>query len=378
MHSEKQGKLLLAIAGLNLAAAIVLLLTGNLPAAGLPLIIVFTAGAIAVRSFENYRVFAFTLWVFAIVVAAMFYPQYVRNVGGFDTQAWIVPFVQLIMFGMGTALTVGDFAEVLKEPRSVLAGIIGQFAIMPLVAVSITILLDFPPEVAAGIILVGSVPGGVASNVMTFIARGNLALSVTLTSCATVLAPLLTPFLMTTLAGQFVPISFVTMMGSIFEMVVLPIGAALLLNALLRGRRTALHQHMPAISMVLLVLVVGFITAAGRENLLVIGPLLIIAVILHSTAGYTIGYTLGRIVRLDEASCRTIAIEVGMQNGGLAGGLATEMGRAATMGLAPAVFSSWQNISGSVLASWWRGRPASPGPAEPEEASIAVPASVRG
>ena len=357
MDLERRGRLLFAVAGLGLAAAAILTLTGNLPLAGLPLTIAFTAIALGVRCFESYRVFAFTFWVFAIVAAAMFYPDYVRNVGGYDTSGWIVPFVQLIMFGMGTALTLGDFGEVLKAPRAVAVGAVAQFAIMPFVAVGITLLFGFPPEVAAGIILVGSVPGGVASNVMTFIARGNLALSVTLTSCSTLLAPLLTPFLMTRLAGQMVPISFVSMMMSIINMVILPIGAALLLNFLLRGRRIFLHKYMPAISMVLLVLVVGFITAAGRDNLLVIGPLLIVAVIMHSTAGYTLGYFGGRAARLDEASCRTLAIEVGMQNGGLAGGLATEMGRAATMGLAPAVFSSWQNISGSVLASWWRGRP---------------------
>ncbi len=357
MDLERRGRLLFGIAGIAFAAAVILTLTGNLPLAGLPLIIAFTALALGVRCFEAYRVFAFTFWVFAIVSAAMFYPAYVRNVAGYDTSAWIVPFVQLIMFGMGTALSLKDFGGVLKQPRSVVVGAIAQFTIMPFVAVGITLLFGFPPEIAAGIILVGSVPGGVASNVMAFIAKGNLALSVTLTACSTLLAPLLTPLLMTRLAGQMVPISFMSMMVSIFEMVVLPIGAALLLNFLLRGRRTALHEHMPAVSMVLLVLVVGFITAAGRDNLLVIGPLLIVAVIMHSTLGYLLGYSLGRVVRLDEASCRTLAIEVGMQNGGLAGGLATEMGRAATMGLAPAVFSSWQNISGSVLASWWRGRP---------------------
>lgn len=366
MQAEKQGKPLFALSALGFVAAIVLLLMGSYRAGGLALMVGFVAAAIAVRSTEKYRVFGFTLWIFSIVTAAMFFPEYVRNVGPYNTSAWIVPFVQLIMFGMGTALSASDFAAVLKQPGSVLAGIIGQFTIMPFVAVAITKLFGFPPEVAAGIILIGSVPGGVASNVICFIARGNLALSVTLTSCSTLLAPIITPFLMTWLAGQHVPISFSSMMVSILQMVVMPIGAALLLNLVLRGRQTALHRAMPTISMIMLVLVVGFITAAGRDNLLDIGPLLILAVILHSTGGYTIGYWLGRLLRQDEASCRTIAIEVGMQNGGLAGGIAAEMGRAATMGLAPAVFSSWQNISGSVLASWWRNRPVTDGSAPPE------------
>lgn len=366
MQAEKQGKPLFALSALGFVAAIVLLLMGSYRAGGLALILGFVAAAIAVRSTEKYRVFGFTLWIFAIVAAAMFYPDYVRNVGPYDTSTWIVPFVQLIMFGMGTALSAKDFGEVLREPRSVLVGMVAQFTIMPFVAVAITTALRLPPEIAAGVILVGSVPGGVASNVICFIARGNLALSVTLTACSTLMAPIMTPFLMTWLAGESVPMSFGSMMMSIIQMVVIPIGAALLLNVALRGRQTALHRAMPSISMILLVLVVGFITAAGRDNLMVIGPLLILAVILHSTGGYVIGYWFGRAVRLDEASCRTIAIEVGLQNGGLAGGLATQMGQAATTGLAPAVFSSWQNISGSVLASWWRSRPVKDGSSPPE------------
>jgi BASS family bile acid:Na+ symporter len=325
--------------------------------AGLAIVLAVLFLALAAWSHDTYRQFSFTVWVFVAVAAAMFYPQYLREIGGQNTQSWIVPIVQIIMFCMGTTLKLTDFGRVARQPRGVLIGVISQFMMMPFIAFGLAVAFRFPAEVAAGIVLVGSAPSGVASNVMTFIAKGNLALSVTLTAFATLLAPVMTPLLMKSLAGQFVTISFYSMMMSIFNMVLLPIGAALLLTWFLRGRAAWLLRPMPFISMAMLIFVLAFITAAGRDNLLAIGPLLMLTVLIHNGLGYLLGYRFARLAKLDERSSRTVAIEVGMQNGGLAAGLAVEMGRAATMGLAPAVFSSWQNVSGSILANWWRSRP---------------------
>lgn len=192
---------------------------------------------------------------------------------------------------------------------------------------------------------------------MSFIARANLGLSITLTEVATLLSPLLTPALMRGLAGAYVPIDFWGMMWSISKIVILPVAAGLWLNHLLRGHKKWLDRIFPVISMLGIVVIIAIITASGRDALLEIGFLLIGIVMLHNTSGYLLGYWLCRAVGLDRASCRAIAFEVGMQNSGLASGIALEMGRVATMGLAPAVFGPWMNISGSMLAGWWKSRP---------------------
>jgi len=261
------------------------------------------------------------------------------------------------MFGMGTAMSLKDFKGVIKMPKGVLVGIICQFTIMPCVGFSLAYLFNFPPEIAAGIILVGSSPSGLASNVMAYISNANLALSLTLTAVATLLAPVFTPFLMQLLANELVPIDFLAMLWSIVKIVILPIIAGLLFNRFAHGRFIWLDKAMPVVSMAGIAIIITIITAAGRDALLAIGLALVLAVILHNTAGYFFGYWGSRLVGLDQKSARTVAFEVGMQNAGLASGIALEMGRVATMGLAPAVFGPMMNISGSSLATWWRGRP---------------------
>jgi len=189
---------------------------------------------------------------------------------------------------------------------------------------------------------------------MAYIAGANLALSVTLTAVATLLAPVMTPFLMEMLAGQFVPIDFVEMMWSIIEMVIVPVVLGLLFNRYFHGKAQWLDDIMPVISMTAITVIIAIITAAGRDDLLAIGALLVAAAIVHNAAGYVFGYWGCRLLGMDETDCRTISIEVGMQNGGLASGIAMEMGKVATVGLAPAVFGPWMNITGSGLANWWR------------------------
>jgi BASS family bile acid:Na+ symporter len=217
--------------------------------------------------------------------------------------------------------------------------------------------MDFPPEIAAGIVLIGSSPSGVSSNIITYLAKGNLALSITLTSFTTVLAPILTPLLMKLLAGQFIPIDFSQMMLSIVKMIFLPIVAGMIFNRVFRGRAGWLYKFMPVVAMAANVVIIGVIVAAGRDSLIEIGLLLLLAAIVHNASGYLLGYWGCRIFKMNKIDSRTIAIEVGMQNGGMAAGIASAMGKAATLGLFPAIFGTWMDISGSFLANWWRTKP---------------------
>ena len=378
--------------------------------------------AFAVRGNDILRGFSYTIMIFAAVSIAMFYPGLFLTLGDFELKNTIVPLLQVIMFGMGSQMSFRDFAGVVRMPGGVLVGLGLQFTIMPFVGFAIATSFGFPPEIAAGIILVGSSPSGLASNVMSFIAKANLALSVTLTAIATLLAPILTPSLMKLLAGQFVPIDFWNMMLGIINIVILPIVAGLIFNAIAYGKenrksillqaliyaliiggkniiysynaepgdtpvllqlakdlgwflalpviaalvfsnaaskgRDYLDRIMAFVSMAGIGVIITVITAAGRDSLLEIGFLLVLACLLHNSAGYFLGYWICRLAGMEERTCRTIALEVGMQNGGLASGIALQMGKVATIGLAPAVFGPMMNITGSSLATWWRGKPA--------------------
>lgn len=323
---------------------------------GLSILIIsaFIVLAISIQLYAKQKNFAFSFWVMAAVSAAMFYPHFFTHIGDFNTSRLIVPLLMLIMFGMGTAMSIQDFVRVIKMPKGVLIGVLCQFTIMPLVGFAIVKLFEFPPEIAAGIILVGCSPSGLASNVMSYIANANLALSLTLTAVATLLAPLLTPLLMKVLADQYVPIAFIPMMISILKIVIVPVIAGLLFNHFFKGKFPWMDRAMPIVSMVGIAIVITVITAAGRDSLITIGVALVLAALIHNMLGYGLGYWLCRLAKMDEASCRTIALEVGMQNSGLASGIALEMGKVATMGLAPAIFGPLMNISGSSLATWWR------------------------
>lgn len=390
------------------------------PYSGPALILFFLCLAFAVRGNSFLKSFSYTIMILSAVSIAMFYPQFFLKWGEFELKSTIVPLLQIIMFGMGSQMSFRDFAGVVKMPKGVLLGLLCQFTIMPVVGFAIARSFGFPPEIAAGIVLVGSSPSGLASNVMSFIARANLALSVTLTAFATMLAPLVTPTLMKFFAGEFVPVEFWDMMLSIINIVILPIVAGLLFNAvaygseknrsltwqmivyfliilvknyiflsttnaafneallqfgkdffwffilpftggilfkkLAGGSKEYLDKALAFLSMAGIGLIIVVITAAGRDSLLQIGFLLIFACLLHNTTGYFLGYWICKLARMDEKSCRTIALEVGMQNGGLASGIALEMGKVATVGLAPAVFGPMMNITGSSLATWWRGK----------------------
>ena len=370
-----------------------------------------------------YQKYAFTLWVIVAVASSMSAPAAFRSWFGMDLKVLIVPLIQVITFGMGTTLSAKDFRNVLTMPWPVFIGIALQFVIMPLVGFTIAMTFGFPPEVAAGVILIGSVSSGVASNVMTYLAGGNVPLSVTITASTTLLSPLLTPFWMKTLAGRLVPVDFVAMMLSIFNMIIIPIVAGLAANRLLYGtnKRTSpavmlaisapvflalaaaaaatptrwwgglavlkhgvllgflllgltalaklviaimlkgpanwMDKTLPVVSMAGICLIIAIITAQSRDQLLSVGPLLILAAIVHNGTGYGLGYAGARLARLDESACRAVAMEVGMQNGGMASGIAIDVLKSTSAALAPAIFGPWMNVSGSLLAGWWRRRP---------------------
>jgi BASS family bile acid:Na+ symporter len=313
--------------------------------------------------------FSFTLWVAAFVSAAMFYPLAFRTWFGYQLGGLIVPLIQIIMFGMGTQLTLGDFRRVLTFPRPVLIGIVLQFTVMPLVGAFVAMVFARNPEVAAGMILIGAAPGGVASNVMTYLARGSVALSVTMTACSTLMAPVMTPLVMQLFAGTYVEVPFMGMMMSILQMIIVPIAAGLVVNWLLtRVGRTvpaaaalsdAIMRGLPAVSMVAICLIIAIITSLSRDDLLAgaFVAAIIAAAAIHNGAGYVLGYWGARLLRLNEVESRTVAIEVGLQNGGMASGLAISVLKSPLAAIPPAVFGPWMNMTGAMLASWWANRP---------------------
>ena len=350
-------KVCLFLCGAFLVAYIITTPIGLHEYAGWLLVGFFVSLAILFRGYEILKGYSFTIMIFAAVSASMYYPQFFIVIGNFKLSRMIIPLMQIIMFGMGTSLSLKDFARVMQMPKGVIVGVLCHYTIMPLVGLAITKIFTFPPEIAAGIILIGSCPNGLASNVMSYLARANLALAVTLTAISTLLAPLVTPLLMQLLAGQYLSIDFWAMVVDILKIIILPIGVGLIFNYFLHGKFKILDEILPVLSMTGIALIIVVITAAGRDALLVVGPLLILAMLTHNVTGYFLGYWSSRLFRMAEVDCRTIAIEVGLQNAGLGSSLALAMGKLSTVGLAPAVFAPIMNITGSSLALWWRAHP---------------------
>jgi BASS family bile acid:Na+ symporter len=329
--------------------------------AGWLLVGFFFSIAIAFRRYELLKGYSFTMMIFAAVSAAMYYPQYFQSVGGFKLSGLLIPLLQIIMFGMGTTLSLKDFARVMQMPKGVLVGVVAQYSVMPFVGWGLTKIFSLPPEIAAGVVLIGSCPSGLASNVMSYLARANVALSVTLTAVATILAPVMTPLYMELLAGEYVEVSFAKMFLDIVKIIILPVGGGLIFNHFLHGRFKWLDELMPVLSMAGITMVIVVVTAAGRNDLLIVGPMLILVCLIHNCAGYFIGFWGSKALKMPEQDCRTVALEVGLQNGGLGSGLALAMGKLATVGLAPAIFGPLMNITGSTLALWWRAHTKAPG-----------------
>ncbi|GAB3988220.1 bile acid:sodium symporter family protein [Spirosoma daeguense] len=413
----------LYIAGLAFATLLIGLLLANAaiwqPSAVIAAVS-FTLGMTAIPSLKTYQ---YTAWIIVAVVAAMIYPAAFTHWGTFDLRnKWLILLIiQLVMFGMGIQMSIRDFTGLRSTGKGVAIGLFCHFTVMPLMGWLLTKIFQFEPEIAAGVILIGSCSSGLASNVMVYLAKANLVLSVVVTAMATLAAPFLTPLLLKLLAGTLIEIKFVNMMMEIIKIVIVPLFAALLHDYLKtassRGHRTVnvlfalsigwliilawggwaffetnvasaealqaleifsfllaalivgviyhilasrnpkLDDWMPYVSMFGIIYFTAVTTAAGRENLLKVGFLLFLCSVLHNGAGYFFGYWLSRLFGLDKNSARTVAFEVGLQNGGMASGLAGSMGKLGTVGLPAAVFSPWMNISGSLLANYWRRRP---------------------
>jgi BASS family bile acid:Na+ symporter len=288
-----------------------------------------------------------------IVIIAYNFPSYFKEINGVKFSTFIIPILQVIMLGMGSTITEEDFLAIVKTPKLVLIGLVAQFMIMPLLGFGLTKLFDFPAEIAAGMVLIGCSPSGLASNVMAMIAKANLALSICITTMATLLAPILTPLLMKSLGGQLIEIKFLSMVWDMTKIVILPVVLGVLANRFFPILMAKIKNILPYFSMVGIGFIIIIVTASGQKSLETVGGLLLLAVFIHNVGGYFLGYFSAKILKLKEKDARAIALEVGMQNGGLASALANEMGKLATVGLASAIFGPMMNISGSLLASWW-------------------------
>jgi BASS family bile acid:Na+ symporter len=420
---KKTGKIFLII-GISAAITMLIGILMQLPvfykAFAVLTAICVTIGLSAIPSLKGYQ---YTAWIIAAVIAGMMFPMAFTKWGNFDLRnKWmILVIIQVVMFGMGIQMSLKDFTGIAQTGKGVAIGLLCHFSVMPLMGLLLTKIFHFEPEIAAGIILIGSCSSGLASNVMVYLARANLVLSVIITAMATMAAPFLTPLLMKLLAGTLIKIDFVNMMMEIIKIVIVPIFAALLHDylktATARGKQVVtilfflaliwlstlplggydfLQNHIASANVLKSIEIFGFLlaavivgvcyhklvkkfakldslmpyfsmfgiiyfttvtTAAGRDNLMKVGLLLFLASVIHNAAGYFFGYWLSRLFKLDKNSARTVAFEVGLQNGGMASGLAGGMGKLGTVGLPAAVFSPWMNISGSILANYWKRKP---------------------
>ena len=269
---------------------------------------------------------------------------------------WVEPFVKQmiggIMFCMGATLKFVDFKKIITKPKLVLVGIALQYTCMPLLAYSISNLLSLPTEQMIGMVIVGSCPGGTASNLITFLSKGNVALSVSLTLCSTFLAPLLTPLILYALLAQEVPLDIAELMKSVFWIVFFPIMDALVIRHYFEKQFEKISFVFPSIAILLITLVVVFIIGIDKDLLLTMPLLLFLAVVLHNGFGYVFGYSISKALRFSEKNSRTIAIEVGMQNSGLGLALANQFFNTA-VALPSALFSIWHNLSGVFVAKKW-------------------------
>ena len=267
--------------------------------------------------------------------------------------AWTSIALGIIMFGMGLTLTPPDFALVARRPLPVLVGVVAQFVIMPTLAWILAKVFGLDPALAAGVILVGCAPGGTSSNVISYLAKGDVALSVTMTSISTLLAPLMTPLLTSWLAGQYMPVDAGAMTMSIVKMVLVPVVGGLVVRILFARAVERGLPAMPWVSVLGICYVVLAVVSKSAEKILSAGLLILLVVACHNVLGYLLGYGAGRMLGRDARVCRTISIEVGMQNSGLAATLAVAYFSPAAA-LPGAVFSTWHNLSGAVLAAIYR------------------------
>lgn len=292
----------------------------------------------------------FTLWIVLFSIAGLIYPSIFK-----ELIHYIPLFLSIIMFGMGTTLQPSDFVTVFKHPQAFIIGIVAQYAIMPAVAFILCLFFNLPSVLAIGVILVGTCPGGTASNVITYLAKGNVPLSVAMTTTSTLISPFMTPLLTYIYAGRWVHVDVLSMFISILQIIVLPIALGLGMRFMLKEKINYVIKILPSVSVLAIAFIIAVIISANSDKLSTVGLLTVFVVIIHNSAGLFLGYRTATLFRFDRKAARTISIEVGMQNSGLAVSLAI-MHFGTLSAIAGAIFSVWQNLSGSILASWWRKR----------------------
>lgn len=418
MQDATQSKMYLG-AALMLVIAEVLLIAfgqGNLPISGMVLFAMFYAFAYMFKYTQKYKGLTFTFQIFAFVSFTMYFPEIFTD-WGFNTKVLIVPSVQVIMFGMGTKLNLSDFAREFSKPLKIVLGTVLIYTMMPFAGWLIINVYDFGDDaVAAGFILLGALPAGAASNVMTYLAKGNLALALSITTLSTIAAPFVTPLIMSWLAGTLIAVDGVAMMISIVNMIFVPVIAGLVCNKILYGGMQWTKQAGSLISLAVVCFIAGFalifvsfpeiisslhsglilvfwavavvsitkmlvdrangpanwmelvlpklsltsimlyiiIVAAHEKSLILsIGPAVFIATIAHNALGFVLGFGAAKALRLKDADVRTFTIEVGLKNAGVGVGLANEVLRSSAASLASLVFGTWMNVTGSTLANFW-------------------------
>ncbi|MDQ0204029.1 bile acid:sodium symporter family protein [Pectinatus haikarae] len=267
----------------------------------------------------------------------------------------IAYFLGVVMLGMGMNLSADDFKTVIEKHRSILTGILLQFIFMPAAAYFIAFVFNLAPDAAAGMILLGACPGATASTVITYMAKGDIALSVSLTMLSTFLAPILTPLLLLFFAGKWISIDFFAVLLSIMEMVFLPVAAGILFNRFCGAAAEKVRYIMPVVSAMTVIILVGTVVSLSAGTLADMGLKILAAVVLYNTCGLAAGYFSARFFIVEEASVRTLAISTGMKNSGLAASLAI-MHFTAAAGIPAAIFSVWHNVSGSLLAAYIKNR----------------------
>lgn len=292
----------------------------------------------------------FPLWVILCALIAYLVP------GPFKPMAPAITWLLgVVMLGMGLTMSLEDFRLVLQRPRDVLLGVVLRYLIMPLVAFGVSKVLGLPPSLAAGLILVGCCPSGTASNVMTFIAKGDTALSVTVSSVNTLLAPVVTPFIFLWLAGTMIPINASALLVDIVKVVLAPIAAGVVINMVAGGFVKRVVRFVPLISVVAIILIIATVVALSAAKLATVASIAFIAVILHNTLGLSCGYGVARALGMDKRKSKAISFEIGMENSGLAVALA--VAHLDPIAAIPgAIFSVWHNFSGSMLAGYWGNR----------------------
>ena len=293
------------------------------------------------------------LIVIAVAALALFAPQTCLWI----KTSWINWLLGIVMFGMGLTLKVSDFKVVFSRPKDIIIGFIAQFTLMPLIAFVLTKTFQLPTEIAVGVILVGTCPGGTSSNVMTYLSKGDVPLSVGMTAVSTLFAPLMTPLLTLLYAGQRVDVNAVAMFLSIVKVVLVPIALGLVCNYFFGKVTREIVRILPLISTVAIIMIIASVVSANSGRLKTVGAMVVVVVVLHNLLGYATGYGVGKLLRLDATKCRALSIEVGMQNSGLATSLAaTHFAQYPLATIPGAVFSVWHNISGAVYANFLASR----------------------